>query len=81
MPPEKGGQTQLAALQFNCGGKKGEGRVGGGERSCHGAQWVQSLWLECWKNWLVSVINGGELGVEGVGEAGLCNLNTQHYKY
>lgn len=78
-PPREGGQPRLAAPQFGCW--KGRGWGGGGRRSCHGAQWVQSLWLECWKDCLVSVINGGELGGRSEGAAyvaTLCNLNEQY---
>lgn len=45
--------------------------------------WAQSLWLECWKDRLVSVINGSELRGCSEGEAcvaRMCNLNAQYSK-
>lgn len=78
MPPEREASPNLQ--HYNLAIEKARGWEGGGKRSCHGAQWVQSLWLECWKDCLVSVINGGELGGRSKGEAyvaRLCNLNAQ----
>lgn len=45
--------------------------------------WAQSLWLECWKDRLVSVINSSGLRGCGEGEAcvaRMCNLNAQYCK-
>lgn len=66
MPPEREASPDLQ--HYNLAIEKARGWEGGGRSSCHGAQWVQSLWLECWKDCLVSVINGGELGGRSEGE-------------
>lgn len=79
MPPEREASPNLQ--HYNLAIEKAKGWEGGGKRSCHGAQWVQSLWLECWKDCLVSVINGLGTRRQERGEAyvaRLCNLNAQY---
>lgn len=56
MPPEREASPNMQL--YNLAVEKAGAGKEEAKRSCHGAQWVQSLWLDCWKDCLVSVING-----------------------